>query len=193
MKKSLIAVMLVFSALTGFAHKKTKPDLRYRTHADSTTNRKAPDFQLKDLTGKTISLEDYKGKVLILDFWATWCAPCRESFPAVQKVVETYANDPAVAFLFIDTKERVDNYPKLVNEFLAKKKYPFHVVFDDKGSDGKMDVTFKKYMMPGIPSKYFIDPNGIIRFNTLGFKPGQTMEEAVNEIIDLVEKTKTWR
>ena len=52
--------------------------------ADTALNQPAPDFQLKDSNGKTVSLADYKGKTLVIDFWATWCVPCRNSFPAVK-------------------------------------------------------------------------------------------------------------
>src|ERR1700754_1863990 len=58
--------------------------------ADTDINIPAPDFSLKDLNGKTVSLADYKGKTLVIDFWATWCVPCRESFPAVKMVMDKY-------------------------------------------------------------------------------------------------------
>ncbi|MET0635326.1 MAG: TlpA disulfide reductase family protein [Chitinophagaceae bacterium] len=190
MKKLVVAFSLAGIVICSFTPAANKPGSNAPSTSDSTINIKAPDFQLKDIDGKNVSLKDYKGKVLVLDFWATWCMPCRESFPSVKMVVDKYANDPEVAFLFIDTREKVDNYPELVKKFLAKTNYPFHVVYDEKGDDGKMDVTFKKYRMQGIPAQYFIDPNGIIRFSTLGFKPGQSVQQSADEITDLIEKTK---
>lgn len=161
------------------------------TAADTLLNKPAPNFSLKDLNGKTVSLSDYKGKVLILDFWATWCVPCRDSFPAMEIVMNKYKNDPNVKFLFIDTREREANYADLVKKFLKENKYPFYVVFDKKGADGKMDVTFKDYVMPGIPTKYIIDAEGMIRFQKIGFESAKTSEESANELSELIEASKT--
>lgn len=66
---------------------------------------KAIDFALTNLEGKTIKLSDYKGKMVVLDFWATWCGPCRASFPKMQELVTKYKNDN-IEFFFIDTWER---------------------------------------------------------------------------------------
>lgn len=157
---------------------------------DTALNQPAPDFKLKDVTGKWVSLADYKGKTLIIDFWATWCVPCRESFPAIKAVMDKYKDDPNVKFLFIDTREKTNDYPELVKKFLTDTKYPFHVVFDEKGEDGKMGVMFKKYVMPGIPTKYFINGDGIIKYQSIGFNPGLTTEQATAEIEETIEKVK---
>ena len=154
-------------------------------------NQPAPKFSLKGMDGKTVSLSDYKGKILVLDFWATWCVPCRNSFPAMKKVVEKYKNAPSVKFLFIDTRETALNYKTLVRKFLNQHHYPFYTVFDEKSDDGKMNAMFKQYVMPGIPTKYFIDKNGAIRFQRVGFMPGQTIRDAAGEIEDFIEKTKS--
>lgn len=160
---------------------------------DTALNRPAPDFHLKDIDGKTVSLGDYKGKTLVIDFWATWCVPCRESFPAVKMVVEKYKNDPDVAFLFIDTREKTADYPALVRKFLKDTGYPFHVVFDENDADGKMVVNYKKYDMPGIPTKYFIDPKGIIRFQRIGYAAEATPEQTAQDIESLIEQTKKYK
>jgi peroxiredoxin len=158
--------------------------------ADTTLNRPAPDFQLKDINGKTVSLADYKGKTLIIDFWATWCVPCRNSFPAVKLAVEKYKNDPNVQFLFIDTRQTEDNYKDLAKKFIADNNYPFYVVFDEKSDDGKMNTIYKKYIMPGIPTKYFIDKNGVIRYQLIGYDPRLTTEQTAAEIEETIEKVK---
>jgi len=158
--------------------------------ADTSLNQPAPDFQLRDMNGKTVSLADYKGKTLIIDFWATWCIPCRNSFPAVKMAVEKYRNDPNVKFLFIDTRETEAGYQKLAKKFLADNHYPFYTVFDEKSDDGKMNAIFKKYVMPGIPTKYFIDRNGTIKYQSVGYNPSQTTQQTAAEIEETIEKVK---
>jgi len=158
---------------------------------DTALNQPAPNFKLKDINGKMVSLADFKGKTLVIDFWATWCEPCRNSFPAVKMAVEKYKNDPDVKFLFIDTRETEANYRVLAKKLMADNHYPFHVVFDQKSDDGKMNATYKKYVMPGIPTKFFIDGKGIIKYKSIGYVPEQTKEEAAEDIEYLIEKVKT--
>jgi thiol-disulfide isomerase/thioredoxin len=158
--------------------------------ADTSLNKPAPDFKLKDMQGKSVSLADYKGKTLIIDFWATWCVPCRNSFPATKIAIEKYKDDPNVKFLFIDTRETDADYQQQVKKFLADNNYPFYTIFDEKSDDGKMNATYKKFVMPGIPTKYFIDGNGIIRYKMVGYIGELTAAETAAEIESIIEKVK---
>lgn len=145
----------------------------------SMLNEKAPVFALVDLDGKKINLQDLRGKVVVVDFWATWCGPCKASFPAMQKMVNKFKEDPNVKFVFIDTWERGDDKLKNAAEFIANNKYSFHVLMDN---DDKVVAEFK---VEGIPTKFVIDKNGMIRFKSIGFDGSD--DKLMQELTAMIE------
>lgn len=149
----------------------------------------APAFTLQDMEGKEISLADLKGKVVVLDFWATWCAPCIKSFPAMQMAVDKYKNDPAVEFLFINTWEQRDDPTEFVKQFLSKRGFDFKVLFDKKDPVSKRNPVVESYEVSGIPVKFIIDANGNIRHTLTGFKGGDDQAQ-VEELSGLIESSK---
>ena len=134
-------------------------------------DRPAIDFALESLDGSTVKLSDLKGKVVVLDFWATWCGPCLASFPSLQKVYDKYKENPNVVILALNTWERVKPEERVqhVKDFIAKNKYTFPVLFDT-------DVV-SQYGVEGIPTKFIIGKNGNIRFKDVGFGGAQEMED----------------
>jgi len=140
----------------------------------------APVFTLKDLDGNTVSTAGLKGKILVLDFWATWCGPCKRSFPAMQKTVNKYKNDPNVKFLFIDTWERVPDAATGVRKFIQDNHYSFQVLLDDKSTG-----VVSQFNVRGIPAKFIIDGAGNTRFKLTGFSGGD--DAAVEELSAMIE------
>ena len=145
----------------------------------------APLFTLKDLQGKTVSLASLKGKTVIIDFWATWCSPCKMSFPGMQIAQNKYKDNPNVVFLFIDTWETGSNYLPGVKSFIAENNYTFHVLVDETGADKRQSKVISTYKVDGIPTKFIIDKNGDIRFKYVGFSG--TTEAVVNEVTAMIE------
>jgi len=155
----------------------------------SLINDDAPTFTLKNTDGQDIALASLKGKTVILDFWATWCGPCKASFPGMQEVVTKYKDDEDVVLLFVDTFEDGSNREKLVTDFIAKNEYDFHVVYDNKVDDSNDFEVADKYGVTGIPTKVIIDGNGKIRFKSVGYG-GQT-DKLVKEMDIMIEILKS--
>nr|WP_276898595.1 TlpA family protein disulfide reductase [Pedobacter kyonggii] len=128
----------------------------------------APDFTLKDLDGNIVSLKGLKGKVIVIDFWSTWCVPCKKSFPAMQLAVNAYKNDPFVKFLFIHTWETTKTPVEDVKNYIAKSGFNFQVPMDLKDGTGR-NAAVEAYGVSAIPAKFIIDKAGNIVFKLTGF------------------------
>ena len=151
----------------------------------------APDFTLKDIDGNTVQLSKLRGKVVVLDFWATWCGPCKRSLPAMKMAVDKYKNNPDVVFLFIHTWERgtAEQANKDAKAYLDDNGFSeFHLVMDTRNPETKKNEAVAAFGVNGIPAKFVIDKQGHIRFQLTGF--GGSNEDAVAELSKMIELAK---
>jgi peroxiredoxin len=141
-----------------------------------TVGKPAPDFKLKSLDGQDVSLASLKGKIVILDFWATWCGPCRKGLPVLMEVAKERAADGVVLWA-VD----LDEPKKKVADFLKKKGWNLPVLLDAKGK------TSQKYGVGGIPHTVIIDPEGIVRSVEIGFGGTEATKKKLNAVIDQIK------
>ena len=121
----------------------------------------APDFTLTDITGKQHRLSDYRGKDVILVFWATWCPPCRVEIPHLIELRKTVGEDKLVMLAISNEK------PDLVKGFVAKQRINYTVLLD-KGNMPEPFGVMRIYRTTGIPGSFFINPEGKIKLATAG-------------------------
>ena len=137
----------------------------------SAANGSAPAFSLTDIDGKKVSLADFKGKVVILDFWATWCPPCRKEIPDFITIQKEYA-DRGVQIVGV----ALDELPK-VQAFARENGMTYPVLI---GNDG---VVAQYGGIEGIPTTFIIDRKGKIVERFEGFRPRSTFVEAITRLL----------
>lgn len=128
---------------------------------------KAPDFTLKALQGDKVSLSDYKGKVVVLEFWATWCPPCRESLPELQVLHNQYqGKDVIIMGVSVDEGKSAR---KFVTRFASELGITFQTLLSD-------DLTTRLYGITSIPVTFILDKEQRVVKRFLGFMPGMANE-----------------
>ncbi|HRE79825.1 MAG TPA: redoxin domain-containing protein [Opitutaceae bacterium] len=152
---------------------------------------RAPDFETTTLDGKAIRLADFKGKVVILDFWATWCGPCMTAMPHTQKVAAEYKDQGVVVLgsCTSDTRAAFERWVKTNQE-----KYPDIIWSHDKAERGATRASHAQYGVSGIPTQFIIDREGKVVDIVIGYRDGERILDAslakagVNVAPDIIAK-----
>ena len=119
----------------------------------------APDFELKDLKGHTAHLSDYRGKVVLLNFWATWCGPCRIEMPTIQALYEDYGGQDFQVLAVAGDYEGASK----VGPFLEQMQVTFPSLLDDEGT------VQDQYFVNALPMSFLLDRNGVVAYKMVGF------------------------
>jgi peroxiredoxin len=147
------------------------------TVAGSHEDLQAPSFTLKDIHGKSVNLDDHRGNVILLDFWATWCPPCRKSIPELVNLQREYESQGLVVLGI-----SLDEYPQVgdrdLKSFVTKNGINYRIIrytrklLSDYFGDGQI----------AIPTMFVIDRKGVIRDKLIGFRPG-ALERSLKSVM----------
>lgn len=150
MKHLIIALLLTVFTLSSIAGELSGP---------------APEFTLRTIDGKKANLSDYKNQVVMINFWASWCGPCRQEMPLLNELYDTYKK-AGFALLSVNLDENL----AAAQKFLDKTPVTFPVLLDPTGKVAEL------YQSQAMPSSYFIDRKGNLAYLHQGYRPGEEAE-----------------
>lgn len=161
---SILAITLTFSGCSNKSEDEpVAENVEVKTETDDSegitngifTGDRMYDFTLKDIKGNKVSLSDFSGKVVFVNFWASWCPPCKSEMPHMQRVYKELQGDD-FDMLTVNLTKAERNGKEGAHKFIEEKGYTFPVVFDEEGE------VSDKFSITGIPTTYIINKEGII-------------------------------
>lgn len=153
-KKRILKIAVLTSLLTTFAFMSANVNALE-------IGKPAPDFTLKSLSGANLNLTEQRGKIIVLNFWASWCGPCRTEMPVLQKFYDKY-QDLGVSVWGIN----VEQENQAGRDFLADLNLSFPILFD---ASNTLSAT---YQVEAMPTTIIVDRDGLVRYAYKGYKPG---------------------
>jgi peroxiredoxin len=167
-KRNLLCISLILSlALVACKKKEGEEGWRAPKKGDAAVN-----VTLQDLDGKTVSLSQFKGKVVMLNFWATWCPPCREEMPSMDALYQKFKGNADFVMLLVS----IDEDAETVRDFMKRNNYTMPVYHDPNKEAGAA------YGITGVPETFLIDKKGVIAEKVIG--PLDWMKPEVIQFIE---------
>ena len=174
--KKIFVIVFIFSFLSIYSNDKELDNLFKALRIARIEPIKMLNFNFKDMDGNDLSLSSLKGKVVFLNFWATWCPPCIKEMPSMQKLYDKFKNKD---FVMIALSSEDKN---TVKQFLNKNKYTFHIVSDELN-------LFIEYNISSIPTTFIINGDGYIIGGIIG-STDWSKKEAVDFFDKIIELNK---
>ena len=173
----LVAAFFAYGSLSGnYIPETSETDGK---PADSTDITPAPDFSVEDEDGNIVHLSDFKGKPVVINFWATWCGPCKTELPYFDSVMKQYGD--RVEFMMVNLTDGVRETVDGAKRFVADSGYGFNIYFDTENDVGK------KYYLGSIPLTVFVDRNGNIYSGHVGVISEIALKSIVNKLAEFAE------
>ena len=176
MKNVFRIILLVFTLLSVTLLLSVNLDAQLFSpfEVDKLVGKKAPEFEVRDLSGKSVSLSSFKGKPILLNFWATWCPYCREERPYLNSLHKEY-KDKGLVIIAVS----VDKSEETVRKFLKKMPLDFIILHDND------NAASQPYGVYSLPTSFTVDRNGIIKGKFLGVRnwTDSNSKKAIEEII----------
>jgi thiol-disulfide isomerase/thioredoxin len=175
LRRCLLCLSVVLVGLAGCnEHPASSSRAREAVIAAGEMGSQLPDFNLKDLEGHALSSTDLRGKVVLIDFWATWCQPCKKEMPGYQKLADRYRSR---GFVVVGFKSEVMRDTEDPLQFAGKidVRYPLIVATED--------VSQKFGGIVGLPTTMLYDREGILRMKVVGFEYTDTIEAALKPLL----------
>jgi cytochrome c biogenesis protein CcmG/thiol:disulfide interchange protein DsbE len=157
----ILALLPIYQALTQSGKELSKPGYR------------APSFKITDLDGNMYTMDRLKGKPVLINFWASWCEPCRKEMPDLIKLYGQYKD--RIEIVAVNVTARDSSEP--VQAFVQEYRLPFPVLLDNKG-----EVADQYHIAP-IPTTYFVDKNGVIAERQVGVTDYAALEAKINRLL----------
>jgi peroxiredoxin len=171
---SVLLPLISFTTFQSHTTKVIKPAVSLRKDSPE-VGKKAPDIELTDINGKTIKLSSLKGKVVLIDFWASWCGPCRKENPYTVEIYNAY-KDKGFTVFSVSIDQSKEKWIKAVEK--DELVWPYHVI-DPKGWYGKAATT---YNVEAIPATFLVDKDGtIVATNLRGAELEKTLKKMFKE------------
>lgn len=152
----------------------------YNTQSDSNSHNPevtaAPDFTVTDASGNVVQLSDFLGKPVVLNFWASWCGPCKSEMPDFESAYVEYGND--IHFLMVNLTDGYQETVELAQEFINEQGYTFPVYFDTENQNAT--ITYGVF---SIPTTYFIDAEGNFVAHAKGALDMETLQKGISMIL----------
>jgi len=156
-------------------YKEDSKDITTIIETDKTESKiKAKDIEITDMDGNKVMLFDYKGKPIVINFWASWCGPCKSEMPEFQTAFEEYGDK--IQFVMLNLTDGSQETEETAKEFIKEEKFTFPVFFDKELEGASL------YNIYSIPETYFIDKDGNIKHQVKGSMDLEALKKGLDKI-----------